>query len=147
MKQDPNLPDGVSQAMIDRHFGVQPPHVERAIEREDDAMARVQGVMAELKAVVDDCLPAANRLRDAYRVACDKLAEIGDEGTCVASSAASMAFVIDERALRQEDPDAAYKLALDEMPREDFIHDEAAERAEEDRVATIEAAAEARRDV
>ena len=140
-EQQPDL------CLIDRHFGVQPPHVERALEREDDAIARVQAVMAELKAVLDECLPQANKLRDAYRVACNKLARIGDEDTRVAPHAASMAFAIDERALRQEDPNAGYICALDEMPREDFIHDEAIERAEEDRIGAMEAAAEARRDV
>lgn len=135
IRQDPYLPDGVSQKMIDEAYGVPSTDEEKVIEAATDEYERVTAIMRGLKGKLDAYVEGARKLQQAYIDAHNAL-----ESTpfpAMEQWVDAMKMEIEARALQQEDPDAAYVCAMDELPALDRVIEDARidarERAAEER--------------
>lgn len=140
--QDPNLPPGVTNADIDRAMGARPPHIERALERLEDDYSEAVAIMAALKRVRDETLEAAERLHTAECLAEAELSALANKvgkNSSLWPYLADMEAILRDRATSQEDPGVAYELAMDEFLPLDRLREMEAERAEEDRLAELDA--------
>ena len=79
MTQDPNLPDGCTQADVDRAMGAMPPELEEAIDEAGAQHDEAMKILAELKSAAQPVAEAVRALGRKYDDAARRLSEIRAE--------------------------------------------------------------------